>query len=108
MKFNPNAGGLRPPLGHSEKRSMARLLAPLAFAATLAATGALAQSSAPVHTATINDVKVSGVVATNTNTGTAAGSLDSVTNLLGNFSDARPVMPVLNPPVTANPGPVKN
>jgi hypothetical protein len=77
---------------------MARFLAPLAIAATIAATGAFAQNSAPVHTATINTVKVSGAIATAANNSAAPGGRDSVTNLLDNFSDAQPAMPVLTPP----------
>lgn len=76
---------------------MARFLAPLAFAATIAATVAFAQTPAPVHSATINTVKVSGAIATAANNGAAAGNHDSVTNLLDNFSDAQPAMPVLTP-----------
>ncbi len=83
---------------------MVRLLAPLALAATIAATGAFAQTPAPVHKATIGDVKVSGVVATNANTGATAGGLDSVTNLLDKFSVVQPAIPVLAPP-TASPQP---
>jgi len=78
--------------------SMAWFLAPLAFAATIAATGALAQTPAPAYKATVGDVKVSGAIATNANTGAAAGSLDSATNLLDKFSDVRPAIPALTPP----------
>jgi len=88
---------------------MSRLLTPLATAAILAATGALAQvtipgqSNAPanLHSATINNIKVSGMVATGTNQNTGAGAGDAVANLLDHFSSAQPVMPVLTPP--ANP-----
>jgi hypothetical protein len=77
---------------------MVRFLAPLAVAATIAATGALAQTPTPIHKATIGDVKVSGVVATNANTGTASSGLDSVTNLLDKFSVVQPATPVLTAP----------
>ena len=79
---------------------MIRILAPLAVAAIIAATGAFAQTPAPVHKATVGDVKVSGVAATNANTGAAPSGLDSVTNLLNNFSDVQPAIPVLNPPAS--------
>ncbi|HEV2187095.1 MAG TPA: hypothetical protein VGR70_07790 [Stellaceae bacterium] len=88
---------------------MTRFLAPLAFAVTIAASAALAQTPAAVHSATINNVKVSGVVATSTNNGAAGHSLDSVTNLLDNFSDAQPAIPVLTPPASlAQPGATKD
>ena len=82
---------------------MSRFLAPLAFAATLAATSAFAQSPAPVHSATVNNVKVSGVVAASTSTSTAVGGggHDAVANLLDNFTSAQPVLPVLAPPAGA-------
>jgi hypothetical protein len=79
---------------------MTRLLAPLALAATIAATVAFAQTPAPVHSATINSIKVSGVTATSATSGVGAGSHDSVTNLLDNFSDVQPAMPVLASPAS--------
>jgi hypothetical protein len=88
---------------------MARFLAPLAVAVTIAATAALAQTPTTVHSATINNIKVSGVVATSVNNGTATHGLDSVTNLLDNFSDAQPAIPVLTPPAgLAQPGATKD
>jgi hypothetical protein len=97
MIFNRNVGGFLVAPGIWRKPFMARLLATLAFVATIAATGALAQNSTPVHYATINNVKVSGVVATNTNTGAEATSLDSV-NLLDKFCSVQPAIPVLTAP----------
>lgn len=88
---------------------MTRFLAPLAFAATIAATAALAQTPATIHSATINNVKVSGAVATSVSNGAGARGLDSVTNLLDNFSDAQPAIPVLTPPASsAQPGATKD
>jgi hypothetical protein len=95
---------------------MARLLAALTVAATIAASAAVAQIPTPVQKttgndivqkaatndvvqkATVNDVKVSGVIATNANTGTATADLASATNLLDKFTDVQPAIPVLNPP----------
>ena len=77
---------------------MARLLASLAFAATIAATGAFAQTPAPVHKATVGDVKISGVVATNANTGATPSGFQDTTNLLDKFTVVQPAIPVLTPP----------
>ena len=80
---------------------MKRILLAFAFVASVAITGASAQTPAPIHKATVGDVKVSGVVATNTNPGAAPSGVDGVTNVLNKFSDVQPAMPVLTPP--ANP-----
>lgn len=84
---------------------MVRLLAPLGIAAMILATSAFAQTPAPVQKATVGDVKVSGVAATNANTGAAA--LDSV-NMLNNFSDVQPATPVLPAPGSAGQQPGAN
>ena len=80
---------------------MRRFLAPLAVTATILASNAFAQTPAPVHKATVNDVRISGVAATNANTG--APTFDSVTNMLDNFSDVQPAIPVLPAPGSAAP-----
>jgi len=79
---------------------MVRLLAALGIAATILATSAFAQTPAPVHKGTVGDVRVSGVAATNANTG---APVDSTTNLLGNFTDVQPATPVLPAPGNAAP-----
>ncbi len=94
MIFNRNAGGLRLPR-YAETACMVRLLAPLVIAATILATSAFAQTPPSVHKATVGDVRVSGVAATVANTG---ASVDSVTNMLNNFSDVQPATPVLPAP----------
>jgi len=80
---------------------MIRILLAFAVLASIATTGASAQTPAPIHNATVGDVKVSGVAATNATPGTIPSSTDGVTNVLDKFSDVQPAMPVLTPP--ANP-----
>ena len=77
---------------------MRRILLAFAVATSVAATGASAQTPAPIHKATIGDVKVSGVAATNENPGAAPSGADGVTNVLNKFSDVQPAIPVLTPP----------
>jgi len=78
---------------------MTRILLAFAIAASVAATGASAQTLAPVQKATVGDVKVSGVAATNTHPSTAPSTVNGVANVLDKFSDVQPAIPVLTPPV---------
>jgi len=84
---------------------MTRLLSGLGFAAALAVTaGAFAQTTAPLQSATINDIKISGVAASTTGAPPPAATGGS-TNLLKNFTSGVPVMPVLG---KANAAPTKD
>jgi len=80
---------------------MTRLLSSLGFAAALALTpAAFAQTTAPLQSATINDIKISGVAAPTTSAPPPVATGGS-TNLLKNFESGVPVMPVLGKPNAA-------
>jgi hypothetical protein len=74
---------------------MTRLLTPILLAAALAASSAALADGLPTHSATINNVKVSGVGSPSTN---GAPATDSHQNPLDKVQDVRPAMPTLAPP----------
>jgi|HubBroStandDraft_6_1064221.scaffolds.fasta_scaffold1144167_2 hypothetical protein len=74
---------------------MTRLLTSIALAAALAVSSAVFADGLPTHSATINNVKVSGVGSPPAN-GTPAP--DSHQNPLDKVQDTRPAMPTLAPP----------
>jgi hypothetical protein len=83
---------------------MKNWLAPSLIAAMLAvAWGALAQTAAPVQSATVNNIPVSGVAATAPNSGALAAGVGGTADLLGQFTGAKPAMPVLTAPTSPDP-----
>lgn len=77
---------------------MIRFLSSLAFVPAIAVTaGAFAQTTAPLQSATVNNVKVSGVAASTTGAPPSA-TPGGNSNLLKNFESGVPVMPVLTTP----------
>jgi len=81
---------------------MTRLPVALVLVAIVAASAAFAQSTPPVRTATVDNVKVSGAAATTSmNTESTGNSMR--TNLIEKFLGAAPKMPVLSVPPPADP-----
>jgi hypothetical protein len=74
---------------------MNRLLTSIALAAALAASSAALADGLPTHSATINNVKVSGVGSPPMN---GAPAPDSRQNPLDKVQDMRPATPTLAPP----------